>query len=47
MSVVHGGDRWSVKWKSCKTGESTSGFHKHSGPCGEEDFFFLFLDALL
>lgn len=26
MSVVHGGDRCCVKWKSCKTGESNSGF---------------------
>lgn len=46
MSLVHGGDRRSVKWKSCKTGESTPGFHKHNGPCGQEDLFFAFLDSL-
>lgn len=40
MSVVYGSDRRSVKWKSCKIGESTFGFHKHRGPCGEEDLFF-------
>lgn len=46
MSGVHGSDRRSVKWKSCKRGESTSGFHKHRGPCGEEEFFVPFLNAL-